>query len=192
MVGIDKTKANELLPVHPRKRFVFVVHCPDDNLISPPVPLLVCPSGCYIRREGLPDRKLFLVGGMESAAGIDKNAMGTADELFVEHEHFENHLWPSIAYRIPAFENCKVKSSWCGYYDYNTADQNGLLGKIFDDIPLYVATGFSGHGIQQSPAVGRGIAELILNDNQYQSLDLSDLNASRIQEGRFVIEKNIV
>ena len=192
MVGIDETKANELLPVHPRKRFVFVVHCPDNNLISPPVPLLVCPSGCYIRREGLPDRKLFLVGGMESAAGIDKNAMGTADELFVEHEHFENHLWPSIAYRIPAFENCKVKSSWCGYYDYNTADQNGLLGKIFDDIPLYVATGFSGHGIQQSPAVGRGIAELILNDNQYQSLDLSDLNASRIQEGRFVIEKNIV
>eukprot|EP00943_MAST-04B_sp_MAST-4B-sp1_P003925 g3925.t1 len=192
MVGIDTDKANDLLPVHPRKRFVFVVHCPDKSLISPPVPLLVCPSGAYIRREGLPDRNLFLVGGMESAAGIDCNANGTADELFVDHDHFENHLWPSIAYRIPAFENCKVKSSWCGYYDYNTVDQNGLLGKIFDDIPLYVATGFSGHGIQQSPAVGRGIAELILNNNQYQTLDLNDLNASRLQEGRYVIEKNIV
>ena len=97
-----------------------------------------------------------------------------------DNDHHNDHV----------YDNVNPISS--GYYDYNTADQNGLLGKIFDDIPLYVATGFSGHGIQQSPAVGRGIAELILNDNQYQSLDLSDLNASRIQEGRFVIEKNIV
>eukprot|EP00944_MAST-04C_sp_MAST-4C-sp1_P004714 g4714.t1 len=192
MLGMDACRANELLPVHPRKRFVFVVHCPDKSLISPPVPLLVCPSGTYVRREGSPDRNLFLVGGMESAAGIDKNSSGSAEELYVEHDHFENNLWPALAYRIPAFENAKVKNSWCGYYDYNTVDQNGLLGKIFDDVPLYVATGFSGHGIQQSPAVGRGIAELILNNNEYQSLDLSDLNATRLQEGRYVIEKNIV
>ena len=190
--GVDNTLANKILPVFPRKRNVFVVHCPDPVLQNPSVPLIVCPSGVYVRREGSPERGIFLCGGMESVASDDPDCVGDAAELVVDHNLWETAVWPAIAKRIPAFEVAKVQSSWCGFYDYNTYDQNGLIGKILPNIDnFYVATGFSGHGIQQAPAVGRGVAELVVY-GEYRSLDLSELSATRVQEGRVVTEKNIV
>ena len=68
---------------------------------------------------------------------------------------FEDTLWPALATRIPAFEAVKVTSAWAGHYDYNTLDQNagdwphpGLQNFIY-------ANGFSGHGLQHAPGVGR-------------------------------------
>ena len=190
--GVGKDKAFAALPVVPRKRNVFAVHCPE--LLDPPVPLTVCPSGVYIRREGSPEKGLFLCGGMEGVASADPNMQGIAEELAVDHDFFESAIWPSIANRIPALENAKVKSSWAGFYDYNVFDQNGLLGKpaVHDGLNMLCATGFSGHGIQQAPAVGAGIAELIVH-GEYRSLGLlADLNATRVAEGRALVEKNIV
>ena len=181
--------AEVLLPVVPRKRNVFVVHCATP--LMPGVPLLCDPSGFYVRREGDAERGLFLVGGMESARTSDPDCEGHKDELAVDHALWEDHLWPALAERIPAFEACKVQSSWAGFYDYNTFDQNALLGLVpgFDN--LQVATGFSGHGIQQAPAVGRAIAERIVFGEE-RSLDLSAFEVSRVADNRPIFEQNIV
>ena len=96
-----------------------------------------------------------------------------------------------MAYRIPAFEECKVQSSWAGFYDYNTLDQNALLGLLPGFANFHTATGFSGHGIQQAAAVGRGIAEKIVYD-EYREINLDRFDVSRVVENRPVYEQNIV
>jgi glycine/D-amino acid oxidase-like deaminating enzyme len=72
----------------------------------------------------------------------------------VQHQEWEEMVWPALARRVPAFEAAKVVNSWAGYYEYNTFDQNGIVGRHPEIDSIVFATGFSGHGIQQSPAVG--------------------------------------
>jgi len=111
--------------------------------------------------------------------------------LIKAHDIFPNDLWPVLAGRVPAFEALKVLSSWAGHYEYNVFDHNGILGASPDVPNLVFATGFSGHGLQQSPAVGRGISELIAF-GEYRSLDLRPLSIERILENRPLFERNIV
>ena len=99
-------------------------------------------------------------------------------------------IWPTLANRVPAFKAIKLVNAWAGHYAYNTIDQNALLGSLPDVPNLYFANGFSGHGIQQSPAVGRGIAELI-TDGIFTSLDLSSLSVERLLSGDRVREVNV-
>lgn len=187
--GKRSEETNKILPVVPRKRNVFVLHCP--TALLPGVPLLCDPSGMYVRREGDPERGLFLCGGMESVATDDVDCVGLQDELVVDHELWENHLWPTLAHRIPAFEETKVVSSWAGFYDYNTLDQNALLGLLPGFTNFHVATGFSGHGIQQAPAVGRAIAERIIFD-EYREINLDRFEVSRVLNNEPIFELNIV
>lgn len=84
-----------------------------------------------------------------------------------------------------------MKSSWAGFYDYNTLDQNGIIGTHPMISNMYFATGFSGHGLQHSPAVGRAVAELILDGN-FQTLDLSAFGFKRILTQEPMLERNIV
>jgi glycine/D-amino acid oxidase-like deaminating enzyme len=100
-------------------------------------------------------------------------------------------IWPVLAARVPAFEAIKPTTSWAGYYDYNRIDHNAILGRHPEVDNFIFANGFSGHGLQQSPAVGRAIAELIVH-GAYQSLDLSRLDFARFADGRLVHEKNVV
>ena len=73
--------------------------------------------------------------------------------LDVEHALFEDVLWPALAARVPAFEALRPLQSWAGYYELNTFDHNGIVGAHPQWTNLFFANGFSGHGLQQSPAV---------------------------------------
>lgn len=172
-LGID-------LPVRARRRSVFVVRCPAP---IEGAPLLIDPSGVYFRPEGA---RRFICGTSPAAAD-------DLDDLPLEVEHalFDNVVWPALAARVPAFEALRQTGAWAGYYEFNTFDQNGIVGRhpVFRN--LIFANGFSGHGLQQSPAVGRGVAELIVHGG-YRSLDLSPLAFERFAENRPLIERNVV
>ncbi|XP_069080612.1 FAD-dependent oxidoreductase domain-containing protein 1 isoform X2 [Pleurodeles waltl] len=170
------------LPVEPRKRYAYVFHCPDGPGME--CPLLIDTSGAYFRREGMAGN---YIGGISPA----ENEEPDISNLDVEDSFFYEKLWPKLALRVPIFESLKVKCAWAGYYDYNTHDQNGILGVHPLVNNLYLATGFSGHGLQQSPAVGRAIAELILK-GKYTSLDLSAFAFKRFFKGEKALERNIV
>jgi FAD-dependent oxidoreductase domain-containing protein 1 len=100
-------------------------------------------------------------------------------------------MWPVLAERIPALEELKLTSSWAGYYEMNLFDHNGIVGPHPAAPNLIHATGFSGHGIQHSPATGRGVAELIA-EGGYTSLDMSPLGCERLVEGRPLVERAIL
>ena len=113
------------------------------------------------------------------------------DELSVDHEFFEEEIWERLATRVPAFEALKVVNSWAGYYEYNTLDQNAIVGAHPEVSNYFMINGFSGHGIQQSPAAGRAISELIL-DGAFQTIDLSEFGYERILENRPLRERNVI
>ena len=114
-----------------------------------------------------------------------------SDDFEVIWPQFEEILWPALAHRAPALENLKLVRAWAGHYDLNLFDHNAIVGRLpgFDN--AYLAAGFSGHGVQQSPAVGRGLAELIAHGG-YRALDLSEFAFERIAAGRPLMEKNVI
>lgn len=172
MAGVD-------LPVRPRRRCVFVFDCREP---VPDLPLMVDPSGVYVRPEG--DR--FICGVSPDEA----NDPDTLD-LDVDYALFDDHIWPILAHRVPAFESIKQGGAWAGLYEVNTLDHNAILGPHPEVRNLLFANGFSGHGLQQAPAVGRGIAEWILH-GRWTSLDLSTFAYDRIPAQRPVREMNVV
>jgi glycine/D-amino acid oxidase-like deaminating enzyme len=167
------------LPVEPRRRSVFVFDCRER--VSA-LPLTIDPSGVWFRPEGR-----FYLAGTTPAEGNDPPSA----PLEVQHQEWDDMVWPVLAMRAPAFEAAKVVNSWAGYYEYNTFDQNGIVGRHPEHESLIFATGFSGHGIQQSPAVGRAVAELIVHGS-YRTLDLLPFSYERISAGRPIRELNVV
>lgn len=177
--GEVAARAGIVLPVEPRRRSVFVF-----DVREPPgiTPLTIDPSGTWFRPEGR-----FYIGGTTPVAGNDPPGA----PLEVQHQEWDEVVWPTLAARVPAFEAAKVVNAWAGYYEYNTFDQNGIVGRHPEIEGLIFATGFSGHGIQQSPAVGRAVAELITHGS-YRTLDLSPFGYERISAGRPIRELNVV
>ncbi len=106
-------------------------------------------------------------------------------------DEFETLVWPRLYSLAPGFAACRYLRAWAGHYDMNTVDRNALIGRWPGMSSVYVATGFSGHGLQQAPAVGRGLAELILT-GRYQSLDLTELSADRLSDKAGTPEQAII
>ncbi|XP_057408612.1 FAD-dependent oxidoreductase domain-containing protein 1 isoform X3 [Balaenoptera acutorostrata] len=186
LAGIGKGPPGTLqgtkLPVEPRKRYVYLWHCPQGPGLE--APLVADPSGAYFRREGLGNNYL---GGCSPSEEEEPDP----GNLEVDHAFFQEKVWPRLARRVPAFEALKVRRAWAGYYDYNTFDQNGVVGPHPLVINMYFATGFSGHGLQQAPAVGRAVAEVML-EGRFQTINLSPFLFSRFYLGEKAQERCII
>jgi FAD-dependent oxidoreductase domain-containing protein 1 len=172
MVGVN-------LPVRPRKRTVFVIRCEAE---LPRCPMVIDPTGLFFRPEGD-----AYICGIAPSPENDPDCL----DVDVDYDQFEETVWPLLAARVPAFETLKMERAWAGHYAYNTFDQNAVIGPHPEIENILFANGFSGHGLQQSPAVGRAISELIAF-GEYRTLDLSRLAFDRILDGEPLLERNIV
>jgi FAD-dependent oxidoreductase domain-containing protein 1 len=165
------------LPVEARKRIVFNFYCREP--VSP-CPLVIDPSGVWFRPEGS-----GFIGGFAPEEDPEDFA------LDVDHDAFEQVLWPNLAARVRPFEAVRVAGAWAGHYEYCTWDQNALLGTLPETPNLVFANGFSGHGMQHAVGAGRGVAEWVLY-GEWRSLDLSTLEVGRLREGRRVVEGHVI
>jgi glycine/D-amino acid oxidase-like deaminating enzyme len=167
------------LPVEPRKRCVFHFRSP---AALPDCPLVIDPTGLYFRPEGAG----FICG---IAPPEDDDPSST--DFDVPYALWDEVLWPALAARVPAFEAARMISAWAGHYDVNTLDHNVILGAHPEVENLLFANGFSGHGLQQSPAIGRALSELVTFGG-YRTLDLSAFGWQRVVAGRPLRELNVV
>jgi sarcosine oxidase len=168
------------LPVRPRKRLVYHFESP---AVLGAAPLTIDPSGIYFRPEG----PAYLAGFSPHGDDPDPDTL----DLAVDYGPFESFVWPTIANRVPGFDRLRLLDGWAGHYEVNTLDHNAVVGPHPRITNLLFANGFSGHGLQQAPAVGRGLAEWITL-GRYERLDLSPLGYERIERNAPIRELNVV
>lgn len=167
------------LPVHPRKRDVFVFDAP---AALPGCPLVVDPSGLWFRPEG----RGFLCGAPPRHGDPDEPPLDAID-----HGLFDDVLWLALAQRVPAFEALRLRAAWAGYYEMNDFDHNGLAGALPGWANAHTACGFSGHGLQQAPAVGCALAASIAGGT-CDAPDLAPLAPARVARGEPLRERNVI
>jgi glycine/D-amino acid oxidase-like deaminating enzyme len=168
------------IPVAPYKRYSFVFA--SANPIPGRMPNVIDLSGTFVRPEG----ELFLTGNTPQGDGP-----AGYDDFEMHYEEFDEYIWPALWHRIPAFDALKVQTSWTGHYEYNMLDHNGIVGFHPEVTNFMFANGFSGHGLQQSPAVGRAVSELILH-GAFQTLDLSPFCYERIERNEPFLEEAVI
>lgn len=165
------------IPVVPLPRMTFYFECREE---LEPMGLTIDGRGGSFKPEG----KGYVTGHTNFSRA------GKFDWTHYD-DRFEAENWPLISHRVPAFEAVGMKNSWPCHYALNQWDGNALLG-AWPGQPenFLMTTGFSGHGLQQAPAAGRAISELIL-DGAFQALDLARFAASRVVEGRKEPERGV-
>jgi FAD-dependent oxidoreductase domain-containing protein 1 len=172
MAGID-------LPVDPVRRMIFVFQ--PSEIFRYDLPLVIDVSGLYFRHE---TGKIIMTGMsiLEEPPGFN---------FKVDNSFFNQTMWPILADRVPVFDRLKLIRGWAGLYEINRLDSNALLGKYPGLEGFYMAIGFSGHGFQQAPAVGKAMSELI-RLGRYETIDVSPLNYERAISGKLVMEEEVV
>ena len=175
------------VPVEPRKRTLFVYDCAQTPEGSATVnqgrlPLIIDPTGTFCRPEG----RYFLTGCPPVT-----DPAADYDDFEPRYEEFDEIIWPALAHRSKAFEAIKVVNQWAGHYDFNTLDHNLIVGRHPQVTNFIFANGFSGHGLQQGPAAGRAVSELVIYDG-FRTLDLSQVGYERIAENRPFLEKAVI
>ena len=173
MAGLD-------VPVEPRKRFTYIFSA--EEPLDRDLPLTIDPSGVHVRTDG----NNYLAG-----CPPHEDPAAPFDDFEMDHDIWEEKVWPALATRIPAFERVKVIREWAGHYAFNTLDQNAIIGRDPEVGNFIFVNGFSGHGFQQSPAMGRGVSELIAH-GQYRTLDMGELGVERVRKGTEFLEKAVI
>ena len=169
------------IPVEPRKRYSWIFKA--ESPLDRDLPLTIDPSGFHVRENG---------GGTYQAGG--HGAYDPAvdfDDFTMDNELWENTVWPILFNRIPQFESLKLISQWAGHYAMNTVDQNAIVGPHNIIQNFFFLNGFSGHGTQQAPAMGRATAELLIYDT-FKTIDMSAFKYERLLSGDKVIEEAII
>eukprot|EP01029_Cantina_marsupialis_P001942 TRINITY_DN11762_c1_g1_i1.p1 TRINITY_DN11762_c1_g1~~TRINITY_DN11762_c1_g1_i1.p1 ORF type:complete len:447 (-),score=142.85 TRINITY_DN11762_c1_g1_i1:659-1999(-) len=175
-------------PVTARKRTIFFVHCPNPEVVD--CPMVVDTSGCYFRREGESGNFIASISPKHGEEDPAYPYMEGDEDLDVNHDAWMD-LWMMLFNRVPAFEELKVESAWAGFYEFNSFDENAFIGKHPHLESLILCNGFSGHGLMQAPAAGRGVAELIV-DGGYKTIDMSPFGYERWLNNEPVQEKAIL
>ena len=169
------------MPVVPRKRWSFVFRA--ERPLPAPLPLVIDPSGVHMRSDG-PTQ--YLAG----CPPFD-DADADPDDFHLDDAIWEDHVWPILATRVPAFEAIRRVTQWVGHYAFNTLDQNAIIGPDPEFANMLWMNGFSGHGFQQAAAMGRGLAEWIIH-GRYLTLDLSQFAIDRVAKNRPLVEKAVI
>ena len=173
--------AGVTVPIAPRKRYSWIFSA--ETPLEQDLPLTIDPSGVHVRENG---------GGTYQCGGHSEIDPDVAyDDFVMDQEIWQDHIWPILATRIPQFEAIKVQSEWAGHYAYNHFDHNAVMGPHPEIINFYFLNGFSGHGLQQSPAMGRGTAEMLIYGH-YKSLDMTPFHYDRIINNVPLIEKAVI
>jgi len=173
MAGIE-------IPVEPRKRYTYIFAA--ENKLDRALPLTIDPSGVHMRQEG----EYYLAG-----CPPDDDPAVDYDDFIEDHSLWQEKVWPVLATRVPQFEAIKLINSWAGHYAFNTFDRNAILGPHHEVENFIFVNGFSGHGFQQAPAMGRGTAELITY-GEYRTLDLTPFNYERLVKAEKFVEKVVI
>ena len=174
MAGIE-------IPVEPRKRYSWIFKA--ENPLDRDLPLTIDPSGFHVRENG---------GGTYQAGGHGAyDPAVNFDDFIMDNDLWENTVWPILFNRIPQFESLRLISQWAGHYAMNTLDQNAIIGPHSTVQNFFFQNGFSGHGTQQAPAMGRAIAEL-LTYGSYKTINMSAFRYERLLNGHKVIEEAII
>lgn len=160
------------IPVKPLRRQVFVTA--PFHLTDQTIPLTIdFHRGWYFRQEV---DGLLLSGPLDREPSFNTN---TDYEAMVEAS--ENAI-----YRVPALEKAQIARGWAGLYEISP-DNHAILGKVPGLEGFILANGFSGHGFQHSPAVGKVISELIL-EGKAKTIDISSLSIERFERGELILE----
>jgi FAD-dependent oxidoreductase domain-containing protein 1 len=152
---------------------------------------------CEEKIEPLPylkdvNRLAFRPEGRGYSGGVPSLLEPRGFNFEVDHDYFENVVWPALAHRFVQFEKTQCRSTLPGLYDQNDFDGNPIIGPWEGECEnFHLAAGFSGHGLMHAPACGKAIAELIL-DGRYTTLDLSRLGWRRIAGGKPCPEEGII
>jgi len=173
MAGVD-------LPVEPVRKMAFVF---DPKIkFDYDLPLVVDTDGLlYFRHES---GKTILTG-----KSIPDEPSGFNFEW--DRDYFMEDVWPQVAERVSTFNTAKLIRGWAGLYAMNMKDGNAIIGHLGEVGGFYGAVGFSGHGLQQSPAIGKCISELI-QFGKYRTIDLSCFSFHRFETGKLVFEEEMV
>lgn len=163
------------LPIRPQRQHLFRCALPDFWPYR--FPMVVDPTGVHWRHDD-PDH----------VSDLDRIVVARTihDEPFAENfecdaSRWERDFFPPLVHRVPALKGVRVIEGWCGLYEV-TPDHNPVVGALPQVAGLYVAAGFSGHGLMMSPAIGRVMSEIIRTGHA-ESADVTPLAADRFARG---------
>jgi FAD-dependent oxidoreductase domain-containing protein 1 len=154
------------VPIEPMRRQTFYFDCKAE---LEPFPVTRDLNGLSFRPEG---------GGY--IAGLTHLDEPGGFNWDLDYDWFDEAVWPRLAHRVSAFEEIKVMNGWSGHYDQNRLDSQPIIGPRVGGLDnFYLVAGFSGHGLQHAPAIGRAIKELLV-DGEYLSIDLARFSYQRV------------
>lgn len=176
--GLVAERFDMALPIVPMRRF--------EHYFTPGTPMERLP---YVKDLS---RLAFRSEGEGFSGGLVNGNEPRGFNFEVDHDYWENVVWPAVAHRFPTLETAKCHRTWSGLYEVNELDGNAVIGRWNSNLTnLYTCAGFSGHGMMHAPAAGRGIAELMLKGS-YQTIDMTRLGYERVERNEPYAEEGIL